>query len=164
MSATRTYLEQAKLDELEQLYRMRGYKVRRGYRAGSGVRYDLVATQGDQRIVFEVKASPTIAGQGKSLRELRRRAYEDGFTDFRLVVVSPPHRTDVSVPGLESELAAYMREHVPDELQGLASNVLIDAVSGLEYSEVRATKVGLEISGDGVVEVTLAYGGTREST
>ena len=93
MSAAISYVEREKLAELEQQYRSRGYDVRRDYRSPSGRMYDMVALKGDERAVFEVKALPALAGHGRELRELRRHAYDDGFTAFRLVVVSPPHRT-----------------------------------------------------------------------
>jgi hypothetical protein len=158
MSAAITYVEQEKLDELEQQYRSRGYDVRRDYRSQSGRIYDMVALKGDERAVFEVKALPALAGKGEALRELRRHAYDDGFTDFRLVVVRPPRRIDVSVPGLEGELAEYMRQRLPDELERLAKRVRIDSVSDLEISEVEASTGGLDLAGDGVVEVTLGDG------
>jgi hypothetical protein len=161
MNAAINYVEQEKLDELEQQYRSRGYDVRRDYRSPSGRQYDMVALKGDERAVFEVKALPALAGQGRVLRELRRQAYDDGFTTFRLVVVSPPHRTDVSVPGLERQLAEHMRRHLPQELQGLAKRVGIDAVSDLDISAIQASTGGLDLAGDGVVAVTLGDGGSE---
>lgn len=158
MSTAISYVEREKLDELEEHYRTRGYDVRRDYRSPSGGLYDMVALKGDERAAFEVKALPALAGQGRELRELRRRAYDDGFTAFRLVVVNPPRRTDVSVPGLEGELAEHMRQHLPTELRRLASHVRIDSVSDLAVSAIRATTAGLDIEGDGVVEVTLDDG------
>lgn len=162
MSAAISFVEQEKLDELEQQYRSRGYDVRRDYRSPSGRTYDMVALKGDERAVFEVKALSKLAGQGRALRELRRRAHDDGFTAFRLVVVSPPRRTDVSVPGLERELAEYLRQHQPNELQRLAGRVRIDSVSDLEISAIRANETGLDLAGDGVVEVTLQDGGSED--
>ena len=123
MNAAINYVEQEKLDELEQQYRSRGHDVRRDYRSPSGRQYDMVALKGDERAVFEVKALPALAGQGRELRELRRR--------------------------------------LPKELQGLANRVGIDAVSDLDISAIQARTGSLDLTGDGVVAVTLGDGGSE---
>lgn len=65
------------------------------------------------------------------------------------------------MPGLERELAERMRQHLPDELQRLANRVRIDSVSDLEISAIRANESGLDLAGDGVVEVTLQDSGSE---
>ena len=60
-------------------------------------------------------------------------------------------------------LADYMRDHVPQALLHAATNVLIEAVSNLEIWAVSVSTEGTDIRGKGVVEVTLEYGGSRDS-
>jgi len=56
-----------------------------------------------------------------------------------------------------------MRDHVPQALLAAASNVRIENVSNLEISAISVTTEGTDIRGKGVVEVTLEYGGSRDS-
>jgi dihydroorotase-like cyclic amidohydrolase len=159
--ATR-YLEQEKVSDLEAQLRAQGYEVWSDYRSESGQIYDLVATKGDRRIVYEVKALSSLAGHSGEIRELRNRAFREGYTDFRLVVVSPPRQVEVSVPGLDAELVRYMGEHVPENLQSLASNVRVEAVSNLEIGSITVGTEDIEVSGEGVVEVVREYGNARD--
>ncbi len=163
MAIAMRFLEQEKVSDLERQLREQGYEVLTDYRSESGNIYDLVATKGDRRIVYEVKALSSLAGQSETIRELRNRAFHEGYTDFRLVAVSPPRRVNVSVPGLDVELVRYMGEHVPEDLQSLASNVRVEAVSNLEIGSITVGREDIDVSGEGVVEVVREYGNARDS-
>lgn len=158
MSATARYLEAEKIDALATQLKAQGYTVTIPASAGPGEDYDLVASKGDHRIAFDVKSLSSLAQSRQLVRDHRRRAFQEGFTDFRLMVVSPPHQTHVSIPGLDNELAAYMRDNVPAALQTLATNIRIEAVTSLVIDSIVLTDGGTDIAGSGVVEVTMEHG------
>jgi hypothetical protein len=165
MSATTDigrYLESARIDQLASDLKQKGYAVQMECQSGD-VRYDLVASRGQERIVFEVRALSQMTGSSRQIQELRKRAFDEGFTEFRLVVVAPPHETSVFIPGLNRILADYMRDCVPQPLLDVASNVRIMNVSNLGVDAINVTTEGTDVSGKGVVEVALEYGGSRDS-
>jgi hypothetical protein len=107
-------------------------------------------------------ALSSLSQERKRINDLRRRAFDEGFSDFRLVVVSPPRQTAVSIPGLERQLGEYLRDHQPRELQSLASSVRIESVSNLEITSISLNEAGVDVAGTGVLEVTLEYGESRD--
>jgi hypothetical protein len=162
MSASLHYLEADEIDQLAARLERQGYTVQRDYPAGAAV-IDLVASKPNERIGFEVTARANLQEAREQLRHLRQQAVREGFTDFRLVVVSPPHQTSVSVEGLDRALVAYLMDHVPEPLQHLASTTRIEGVTKLEMEAITLTRDGTELTGTGVVEVALVDGGSRDA-
>lgn len=162
MSTALAYLEADEIDQLAARLERQGYTVERGYRAGS-YDIDLVASKSNERIGFEVTALAHLKEQQQQIRQLRDLASREGFTDFRLVVVSPPHQTSVTVEGLDRQLFEYLVEHIPASLQRLAAQPRIEAVRTVEIAAITVTRGGTELTGTGVVEVTLASRANRAS-
>lgn len=161
MSATLDYLEAASIDQLAARLERQGYTVQREYPVGPTT-IDLVASRGGERIGYEVKAGPHLREAREQLRHLREATEHDGFTDFRLVVVSPPRETSVSVEGLDQLLHDRLINHTPGELYDVATNPRIEWVGSLEIGTVAITREGIELGGTGVVEVTLEFGDSRD--
>ena len=106
-NAAARYLEDAKIEDLSRQLRRQGYDVEIPS-PGSDTSFDLVATKSDRTIVFEVKASPTDPANVEDIARRRATAFAQGFDEFRLVVVNPPHETRVDIPGLEDQLRAFL--------------------------------------------------------
>ncbi len=161
MSAALDYLEAEEREQLAAQLRQQGFTVEEDYHAGDQI-IDLIASKGGERIAFEVKARPNLRNDLRQLRELRSQAFHEGITEFRLVVVSPPHQTSVSIPGLERLLARRMQDAPPGSLQHLSPNVLIESVGSLEISAISVTTEGIDLTGTGAVEVAMGIGGSRD--
>ncbi|MGI8912600.1 MAG: hypothetical protein ACR2JY_02225 [Chloroflexota bacterium] len=161
MSALTQYVELAKTEEVADQLRRQGYQVEI-----EGTRhqypFDLVATKGEERLAVEVKVLSELRGHAPELQALRRRALREGFTEFRLVVASPPHEKDVTVEHLDGALYEYLVDHIPSSVSALASETRIESVSYLDIDGIRVTLEGTEVEGSGVVAVTQGYGGSRD--
>ena len=120
--AVSDYLEIAKTEELAAQLRAAGYDVTLNAPASeSAIRYDLLATRNGERIAFEVKARTQFGGSADQINYLRKLARHDGINEFRLVLVNPPHKTDVNIDGLDIKLLTYLADDMPSELSELAS-------------------------------------------
>src|SRR2546423_15676174 len=98
MSTSIDYLEAAKLEEITSQFRNEGYNVTLNP-GGDDQGYDLIAEKNGAKVAVEVKFNARLRESAETIKALRRRALEGGFDEFRLVVVSPPHETDVYVEG-----------------------------------------------------------------
>jgi hypothetical protein len=83
------YLYAAKIDELASQLRREGYEVT-ARPTGEDQGYDLVARKDNRKMAIEVKTIGDLKGSFTETRNLRKRAHEQGFDDFRLIIVSPP--------------------------------------------------------------------------
>jgi Holliday junction resolvase-like predicted endonuclease len=156
------YLEAATAAEVARQLEADGYTVARDQRV-DGAFYDLIATKQDQRIAVEVKARPRLRGAGAHLRDLRERAYRQGFTEFRLVVANPPHETLVEIDGLNQQLFQHMAEHPPQEIDDLTPSTRITGISSIDFDSARITPDAIHLTGTGIVEVELEYAGGEAS-
>lgn len=158
MMAPAQYLEAAKIEEVVRDLEAEGYQVDREVRDGN-LRYDLVATKDGRKIAIEVKAQSALRGAVDQIRQLRERAREHGYDEFRLVVVNPPRERTVEIPALEGALFTYLSDNFPEALDELSSHTYLDGVSEVDIDSVEITEAGSHVTGSGVVEVTLEYGG-----
>lgn len=160
MTALAQYLEAAKVEEVVGELEAAGYAVTREVRDGN-MRYDLVATKDGRKIAIEVKAQSVLRESAGKIRELREWARAHGYDRFRLVVVNPPRERIVEIPALEGTLFAYLADHFPAELDGLSSHTSLNGVSQVDVDSIEVTEAGSHITGSGIVEVTLEYGGGK---
>ena len=137
-----TYPEEVKLEQLTAELEGQGYRVEREALLGDQ-RVDLLAERGDERLAFAVKARSRLGESGEELERLREAALNGEVTGFRVVVAVPPHKVNVTIDNLRSELLAYIVEHrsqleheTPETVQPFASvtkfvdviDIVIDAV------------------------------------
>lgn len=151
------YLEAAKIEELARRYESEGYEVRiepDGRDAG----FDLVARKNGDVIAVEVKAKVALKSAQTRIEELRERAHQLGY-GFRLVIFSPPHAPSIEVVGLEDALRDHLVEHIPDEVQALATSVRIDGVRDVEITSLTIDNDRIEVQGAAALELELEFGG-----
>jgi len=163
MSLAAEYLEAVKLDQLADEFRQAGYKVRlKG--GGDETQYDLVAEQGDRKIALEVVARLNTLDETAALRvsALREHAHNQGFNEFRLVLVSPPRETMVEVEGLETLLSNAIVNDIPSELDSLSSHTRVLGISDIDITSTTIGRDGIQVAGTGVVLVELEYSGGEE--
>lgn len=154
MPAPVEYLEAAKIEEVASQMEADGYTVTRQHRNGANV-YDLVATKAEEKIAVEVKARSALREATGQVRELRERAYSEGFTEFRLVITNPPHETRVEIDGLDDQLSRYFSSHLPETLSSLSKSTRATGVSSVEIDAVHVSADGVSVIGTGIVQVRL---------
>jgi hypothetical protein len=136
MSDALEYLERSRIEELTGELSARGYRVTVEPRVRDRTHFDLIAEKEGQRIAIEVKAQPALRKQMKQILRLRELAREQGFKEFRLVVVPPPHETEVLVPGLEDKLLECIRANAPASLRALPQRVDPKKVGQVDITEI----------------------------
>lgn len=160
MTTSMEYLEAAKIEELATQLQKEGFQVV-VHPSGSDTGYDLIAIKGDKRIAVEVKTNNQLKSSAKAIKELRERAIAQGFDEFRLVVVNPPHEATIIIEGLEIELYLYLTQNPPGELTELSSQYLpvkfngVNRVSNLEIDFIKVFREGIHVIGSGVVQVEI---------
>jgi Holliday junction resolvase len=161
-SPSAEYLESAKLEELVSNLQSKGYRVVTEARLGDET-FDLLAERGDERVAYEVKARSRLKESTEQVARLREAALEAGLTEFRLVVVNPPHQADVTIEDLRYELLRYFQENeTPTELDELSSGTQIEDVTDIEFELVDIRRSSIHVRGQASAEVELNYSGCSE--
>lgn len=120
---------------------------------------DLVATKpGFKTVVYEFKLAGQLHQNSEQIRTLRRVASENGI-EFKLVVVTPPKRVEVTVEGLPGALESAFSKHLDATgLGSLGSHVSVEDVSDLEISSLSVRGDETDVAGQGVIDVRLDPG------
>lgn len=158
MSAPIEYLEAARVRDVAIELAQQGYAVRVATE-NPAQPYDIVATKPGKRVAIQVKARSTL---GAETARLRKQAVEEGYDEFRLVLVNPPREIDVEVTALADKLHHYLLENVPKEIDALSSRTCITGVGDLEIGSVKIQPGKVRVVGSGAVEVLLECGGGSE--
>jgi hypothetical protein len=152
MTTSIDYLEAAKIEELTSQLRNEGYRVTI-HPSGEDQGYDLVAEKDNRKVAVEVKFNARLRESAETIKALRRRAIERGYDEFRLVVVSPPHETDVHIELLDKKLLEHLRKSPPDAFKNVPQSPGIESVRDLEIDSISITADGTRVTGNGVVRV-----------
>ena len=163
MKAPTDYLEAAKAQEIAAQLEAQGYAVVREP-SGPEQGFDLVARKGDRALAYEIKAKPALGAATEQIRVLRQKARELGFDTFRLVIVGPPHETNVRIEDLDEKLLAYLSENTPRELEELSANTIVREICYVEFDTIEIGAQAVRVVGTGVVDVMLngVYGKTGD--
>jgi len=156
-----TDLEYLKVKEVASQLRAEGYSVTESP-SGIDVGFDIVATKDDKKLAVEVKTSSRLQASTETIKNLRKRALEQGFDEFRLIIVNPPREVNVSIEGLEENLGTYLIENFPDDLDELSTHTIIQDVNDIYIDSIQVTTGGVQVIGNGVVDVELNYGNNSE--
>jgi hypothetical protein len=152
MGMAAEYLEATKLDELVAEFRRAGYAVRLNEGEGEA-RHDLAAEQGERRIAVEVVARLNTRDDAVARRvnTLREHAHNQGFNEFRLVLVSPPHEAIVEVEGLEALLFNALINDIPSGLDILSSHTRVLSISDVDITSTTINREGIQDAGTGIM-------------
>lgn len=152
------YLHDMAIDQLVADYQEKGYQVDREKQIGD-YKADLVATKGDEVIVFEVKTgamNPQMQGRLAQIGDYVRNRKNHKFL---VVVATPPKRKKIQVPELDQLLFDHLVDHFPTSLDELSGRTRITEVSGATVDELTVQEDGrLLIKGSAEIEVELNYG------
>lgn len=154
------YLEAAKIEEIAEQLKSEGYQVTLN-QIGPGIdlQYDIVATKGDKRIAVEVKARSHLRNSVGLIRELRDYATRQGYDEFRLVIVNPPHERTIEIDNFENILYDHMVNDSYTKIEELAGRTSIEDISDIEIDSIEVNADGIDVRGTGLVSVSLEYGG-----
>lgn len=119
--------------------------------------YSIVATKEDHRVAIEVIAFPRLGREAMRIAKLRLQAYEEGFDDFRLIVVREPKMIPMSVEELEQTLSDYMIRETPDEVIALSDEVRVKFVKHVTVEDMSIHRKYILVRGSGTVIVDIYY-------
>jgi len=150
-------VEYLKLKEVASQLRAEGYNVIESP-TGTDKGFDLVATKDGKKLAIEVKVSSQLQESAESIKALRKRALEQRYDEFRLILVSPPHEIPVKIDSLDKELSNQMKEesyknYLKHPGDSYFDNYELEKVSDIEIDSVSIAVEGIRIQGNGVVSV-----------
>ena len=79
-----------------------------------------------------------------------------------LAWAAPPRDRQIHVEALDRALTDEIREHVPSELDELSTHTQIDNVVDVFVTSIVVSENSIEVHGEGVVEIELAYGSSGD--
>ena len=162
MTNSAQYLEAAKVEEVAAQLKAEGYAVSLHPMASSNdVGYDIIATKGGRRVAVGIKARAHLRESARLIREMRERAVQQGYDEFRLVIVNPPRERRIEIENLEGILYEYMINESFAEIEELSGGTSIEEVSDIEVDAIEVKSNGMNIKGTALVLVSLAYGGGK---
>lgn len=161
-------LVQATLQNLAADYARQGYQVEMEKEL-EGIRADLVATKGDEVVVFEVKAGHWTPDKREQVTKLKELVSRLPRGQFKLLFVEPPPRKMIEVEDLDKKLLDVLTEdqdklsakgawRAIEDVYHLASHVRFDEITDLEIEHMTVRSGGLEARGRGFLSVDLQYG------
>lgn len=153
MKAPAEYLRAAKIQELAAQLQQRGYQV--DVRPLEADDYSLTAVKNGAKVAYEVVAGTEFKSRGDQVRRHRRRAHDEGFTEFHLAVVNPPREVRVEIAGLKDVLREHLRANIPSKLSSLAARIAVSGVVRIEYDSVAITHEAIDVKGAAIVQVGL---------
>jgi Holliday junction resolvase len=154
VSGASEYLERTRVRELASQLEAEGYEVT-VEPGGPDAGFDIIATKDGRTVAAEVKVRDDLRYAYEEIRRLRQEAERRGY-EFRLIVVTPPHRVDIDIHDFEQKLLAYIRKERPSGLEGVSPSAVLDNVTDVEFDRVEITKEGINVRGSGIVEVELS--------
>jgi hypothetical protein len=160
-SIEQKYLHEMAVDQLAADYTQRGYQVAPKEQIGS-YQPDLVVRRDNEIIIFEVKTGPLNPELRQKLAAFSDYVKAKPNYRFRVVFATPPRTKTIEIDSLAEALTSYfLQADTPESLLALSSDTLIEDVVGLEISRITVSPTGeLELTGTGVFEVRLRYGGS----
>jgi Holliday junction resolvase-like predicted endonuclease len=158
MTSSTRYLEAAKAEELAAELEAAGYNVTRAALADESG-YDLVAAKDNQRIAIEVKARSALRESADAIHRLREQARQQGYSEFRLVVVNPPHEKTIQIEGLESVLLPRIMDNIARRYGLHPTLTYSRGASDIRIDSLVVTAEGIRVAGTGAVAVQLGWKG-----
>src|SRR5262249_48610969 len=127
--------------------------------------FDLVATKAGKKVAVEVKLTDRLPEEADSIKELRKRALDMGYEEFRLVLVNLPREVKVSIQRLQEELLRYLQVNLAailtDTVLAAYPNVQLLAVHSVDMGSVDVMTDGIKVVGDGVLKFLIEYYETK---
>ena len=151
------YLEEAAIEDLAADLEERGFRVAREAPLGDQ-RVDILAERDGERRAYTVKARSRLGETTQEVERLRRAARQARLDGFIVVVATPPHKVDVTIDNLRSELLNHFVEHdVAARLDGPPVMIFEDVVDiVIEAIDVHPARV--RVRGKAYIDVQVDEG------
>ena len=159
------YLGAAKTEQVVKELEAKGYTVQLDVPSGSdpnAPRFDILARRGEETLVVEIKVAGTSKSTAEQIAYLRSLARTQGIDEFQVVVAHPPPTVVAEVEGLEAELERYLTDHMPESLISDFPHARLEEVSDIDLDELTVGADEINVAGEGLIAVTLVFGGGEE--
>ncbi len=153
------YLQAAKIEELTEDLQKQGYSVT-AHPGGSESGFDVVAAKNQKRIAIQVMAKSELGERASEISRMREMAKQMGFTEFRVLIVSPPRERHIEIDGIDDALLNYLlHEHPAQELMELSSDTQIENIHDVEIDSLTWHENEMQATGTAVVSAELSWAG-----
>lgn len=159
------YLGAAKTEQVVKDLEARGYMVQLDVPSGSepnAPRFDILARRGEETLAIEVKVAGASKSSAEQIAHLRKLARMQGINEFQVVVAHPPQTVVAEVEGLEAALERYLIDHTPESLISDFPHARLEEVSDVDLDELSVGADEINVAGEGLIAVTLVFGGGEE--
>jgi hypothetical protein len=138
-------LHDAKTEELIKAYQEKHFSANKQVKIDD-VEFDVVVTQGDKTIVFEIRVLPLSPTEMSEIDQCHHKAKALGY-DFRLITIAKPKKSTIEITWLEPALLEYLATHPQDIGATYARSIdyqsLETAIQSIEITDSQAL-VGLD--------------------
>lgn len=150
-------------EEIANDLRRNGYEVNYEVKGNSGVFYDMIARKDSQAIAFEIKTQSKLGLEFFDIPRLRNSARQDGYQDFRLIVMPEEKHKSIEIINLDKNLLLWLKNH-PEIKKGTLLDELIVNFGRVDMVQVdnlssHAGEPGTQVSGVAVVEFSISSDG-----
>lgn len=146
------------IEQIAEEYETKGYLIEKEKQIGK-FHADLLATKGEEKIVFEVKAGILTPERKEQLAKLADYVNSLGNYKFKVVVAREPKEKNVEIVGFETLLFEFLIYDMPSELDELSTHTSIEMVYDIEIHDLIIHNDNeINVIGQGTVEVQLQYG------
>lgn len=161
---TLEYLEATKIEDVGSLLAQSGYQVivsplevNTLFEIGRD-RYALIATKYDKKLAMEVTLPSNQDKYVAGLMQKRDQAYQEGVDQFIVGLANFPLETNAQIEGLEEEIFNHLIKDMPEQLLELPARIRVESVGQVGLDSLNVTISGIQVVGNGVVEVQLENG------
>jgi len=152
------------IEQIAEDYKAKGYVVEKEVSIGK-YRADLLATKGDEKIIFEVKAGKLTSERKEQLAKLADYINSLGNYKFKVVVARQPQEKNIQISEFDDLLFDYLLNDLPSELDELSTHTTIETVYDIEIHHLLIHNNNeINVIGQGTIEVELQYGSDGDQT
>ncbi len=148
------YLERARVDELSDDLRSKGYKLTPNATVGA-FQVSLLAEKPGQRLAYEVVASDQLQEMSEAIAAKRNAVLTSGINRFLISVVSLPKTTEVDIYGLPEAIRAELETPtLHSDLATIGQDTKLLSVREPEYDSVAIDSFKLRVVGSALASIT----------
>jgi Holliday junction resolvase len=146
------------IEQIAEEYKSKGYLIEKEKQIGK-FHADILATKGEEKIVFEVKAGIMTPERKEELAKLADYVNSLGNYKFKVVIAREPKEKNIEIASFETLLFEYLINEMPSALDELSTHTTVEFVYDIEIHNLLIHNNNeINVIGQGTVEVQLQYG------
>ena len=159
------HLRSAYYETLEKKYTEKNYKVFQEHIIMPGLRVDFVAIKDNDMIIYEIKSGKMTQEQKDRLCSIKEYVENHNKNaKFNMIFLNPPQSKEIEFEKLQEIICHHLwGRDTPAELDILSTHTEIKGVSGIEIDHLEIKDDVMNIQGNGIVEVSLQAGSSKEA-